>query len=95
MFLSRHDPPLPELGRHVENALDQQLRAFRKAELVYIREEATRLRTEATDVNEAMSEVENILALIRNMAVEVAYVIHMPELGKNVSKTLFLFLFLR
>ena len=66
----------------MENALDQQLRAFRKAELVYIREEATRLRTEATDVNEAMSEVENILALIRNMAVEVAYVIYMPELGK-------------
>ena len=71
-FCYIHSKRLPEVepGRHVANDLDRQLRSYREAELAYIHEEATRLRTTATDINEVLHEVENYLALLRNMAVE-------------------------
>lgn len=65
--------PLPDVLEdfHMQNELDLQLRQYRSTELRYIVGEATKLRETATDINEALAEVENYLASLKNMSIEV------------------------
>lgn len=65
--------PLPDVLEdfHMQNELDLQLRQFRSTELQYVVEEATKLRETATDINEALAEVENYLACLKNLTIEV------------------------
>ena len=55
----------------MENELDRQLRDYRETELEHIHKEASKLREVATDVNEALNEVENYLATLQNLQIEV------------------------
>lgn len=54
--------------------LDNLLASYREGELEAIVEMATTLKENATDVNDALSEVENYLQMLKNLAVEVGIV---------------------
>ena len=66
--------PKVQSNIHVQNDLDRQLRYYREVELEHICTEARKLRESATDMTEAISEVENFLAQLKNLAVEVSVV---------------------
>lgn len=72
-FCNAFRKPLPDVVEdfHMQNELDLQLRQFRLTELRYIVEEATKLRETATNIDEALVEVENYLASLKNLAIEV------------------------
>lgn len=57
----------------MQNELDLQLRQFRLTELRYIVEEATKLRETATNIDEALVDVENYLASLKNLTIEVLW----------------------
>ncbi|KAK6186023.1 hypothetical protein SNE40_008141 [Patella caerulea] len=66
----RKEFPDPVKGHHQSNELDKLTSQYRRSELDMIGEQAAKLRENATDINEAMSEIENYLAMLKNLAVE-------------------------
>ncbi|XP_041370601.1 myoferlin-like isoform X3 [Gigantopelta aegis] len=62
--------PSPQAGHHVPNELDRVLNEYRVSELQNISGMAMKLRENATDVHEALSDTENYLALLKNLATE-------------------------
>ena len=67
-------PPVIE-GQHVQNELDKQLQYYREVELKHIFKEARKLREAATDVSDVLGEVENFMAQLKNLAIEVRAII--------------------
>ena len=65
--------PLPEVeaGVQVDNELDRNIRSNRKSVMQEIERRAIQLREEATDVKESLHEIENYLAMLKNLTVEV------------------------
>ncbi|WAR21900.1 MYOF-like protein [Mya arenaria] len=62
--------PKPQTGTHLATELDNLLSEYRLIELESLREMATNLRENATDVSEALSEAENFIQILKNIAVE-------------------------
>lgn len=73
MLFCRKPLPVPQKGVHLATELDNLLATYRQIELESLIEMATNLRENATDINEALSEAENFLQILRNLAVEVKY----------------------
>ena len=48
------------------------MRYYREVELEHIRKDARLLRQNATDIKDAMMDIENYLAQLKNIAVEVS-----------------------
>ena len=70
-FNCRKPLPEPKPGQHVSNKLDQLTASYRAGELEHISGLAANLQNSATDVVEALNEVENFLAMLKNLAQEV------------------------
>ncbi|KAL5022080.1 hypothetical protein ScPMuIL_001235 [Solemya velum] len=62
--------PQPQPGYHVANDLDRSLYQYRRCELDTIKGMAVKLRESATDVNQALSEVDNFVQMLKNLATE-------------------------
>lgn len=64
-----------------------QLRYYRELELEHMCKEAQKLRETCSDLEDALHEIENYLAHLQNMAVEVSYRGGFPQMvWKNPRK---------